>query len=133
MRFTGERSVGASADEVWTALHDHEVLRRVIPGCRQLEQVGVGSFAATLGVQVGPLTDTYRGHFEVHGHASSSTLDVHMEGRGRCGRLELDLQVDLSHAESRTTHLRYDDIHFVIVTNTDPRKSSTVAQRDTFT
>jgi carbon monoxide dehydrogenase subunit G len=108
MRFTGERSVAASAGEVWTGLHDHEVLRRAIPGCRRLEQVGPGSYAATIGVQVGPLSDTYRGHFEVHGHASASSLRVHMEGRGRGGRLELDLQVDLSHADGRTTHLRYD-------------------------
>ncbi len=108
MRFTGERSVAASADEVWRALHDHEVLRRAIPGCRRLEELGPDSYAATIGVQVGPIGDTYRGHFEVHGHASASALRVHMEGRGRGGRLELDLHVELSHHESATTYLRYD-------------------------
>lgn len=108
MRFTGERSVAASAGEVWRALHDHEVLRRAMPGCRHLEPVGTGSYAATIGVQVGPLSDTYRGRIDVHGHPSTSALRVLVEGRGRAGRLELDLHVALSEGQSRTTCLRYD-------------------------
>jgi carbon monoxide dehydrogenase subunit G len=108
MRFTGERSLAASADEVWEALHDHEVLRQAIPGCLDLAPIGPGSCAATLGVRVGPLSDVYRGRFDIHGHPSARSLRVSIEGRGRAGRLELDLQVELSPVHSRTTHLRYD-------------------------
>ena len=108
MRFTGERVLAAAPDDVWTALHDHEVLRRAIPGCRDLAPAGPGAYAATLGVQVGPLADTYRGRFTIVGNLSLSTICVHVEGRGRAGRLELDLQVVLSDAETRGTGLRYD-------------------------
>ncbi|MBV9830175.1 MAG: hypothetical protein JOZ82_01160 [Marmoricola sp.] len=109
MRFTGERTVAASSDEVWTALHDHEVLRRAIPGCRDLAPIGAGSYAATLGVHVGPLADTYRGRFSVVGHLPTSSIRVRVEGRGRAGRLELDLHVALSEAlSSSATRLRYD-------------------------
>lgn len=108
MRFTGERDVAASADEVWRALHDPDVLRRTIPGLRTLTPVGPGDYSATLGVQVGPLSDTYRGLFSVVGHLPTSTIRVHVEGRGRAGRLELDLHVALSDACGRATYLRYD-------------------------
>jgi carbon monoxide dehydrogenase subunit G len=108
MRFTGERNVAASADEVWSALHDPDVLRRTIPGCRDLTPVGAGDYSATLGVQVGPLSDTYRGLFSVVGHLPTSTIRVHVEGRGRAGRLELDLQVALAAACGGSTYLRYD-------------------------
>jgi carbon monoxide dehydrogenase subunit G len=108
MRFTGERNVAASAEEVWAALHDPEVLRRTIPGCRSLSPVGPGDYSATLGVQVGPLSDTYRGLFSVAGHLPTSTIRVHVEGRGRAGRLELDLEVTLSDTIGRATYLRYD-------------------------
>jgi carbon monoxide dehydrogenase subunit G len=108
MRFTGERNVAAPTDEVWSALHDPDVLRRAIPGCRALAPVGPGDYSATLGVQVGPLSDTYRGLFSIDGHLPTSTIRVHVEARGRAGRLELDLRVDLSPVESRATYLHYD-------------------------
>ena len=108
MRFTGERSVAAPADEVWSALHDAEVLRRTIPGCLALAPVGPDSYAATLGVRVGPLVDTYRGRFRVQGRPATSTIRVLVEGRGRLGSLELDLEVLLSDGGPRATCLRYD-------------------------
>jgi carbon monoxide dehydrogenase subunit G len=108
MRFRGERSLEASPDEVWSALHDPDVLRRIIPGCQRLRAVGPDCYDAALGVHVGPLSDTYRGRFDIHGHASAGSLRVHVEGRGRAGRLELDLRVDLAPAASRATSLRYD-------------------------
>jgi carbon monoxide dehydrogenase subunit G len=108
MRFRGERVLAAARDDVWTALHDHEVLRRAIPGCRSLTPAGPGAYAATLGVQVGPLADTYRGRFAIAGHLATSTIRVHVDGRGRAGRLELDLQVVLSEATRKGTGLRYD-------------------------
>jgi carbon monoxide dehydrogenase subunit G len=108
MRFMGERTVSASADEVWTALHDHEVLQRAIPGCRDLAPIGTGSYAATLGVHVGPLADTYRGRFSVAGHLPTSTIRVVVDGRGRAGRLQLDLRVALSEGTGTTTRLCYD-------------------------
>ena len=107
MRFTGERIVAAATDDVWTALHDHEVLRRAIPGCRSLAPAGPGAYAATLGVQVGPLADTYRGRFSIAGHLPMRTIRVHVDGRGRVGQLELDLEVVLSEAGTRGTGLRY--------------------------
>ena len=74
MRFTGERTLEAATDDVWTALHDHEVLRRAIPGCRDLAPIGPGDYAATLGVQVGPLADTYRGRFTHRRAPAESTI-----------------------------------------------------------
>jgi carbon monoxide dehydrogenase subunit G len=108
MRFTGERSVAASAAEVWAGLHDPEVLRRAIPGCQELTPIGRGAYAATLDVHVGPLSDTYRGRFDVRGHPSATSLRVLVVGQGRAGSLEVDLHVDLVRPEKRTTVLRYD-------------------------
>jgi carbon monoxide dehydrogenase subunit G len=68
--------------------------------------VGVGSdtFAATLGVQVGPMADTYRGTFTVS--STPTGLRVAVEARGRCGRLELDLRTHLG-TSCGGTRLRY--------------------------
>ena len=109
MRFTGERQLQTSVEDVWAALHDTDVLRVAIPGCEGLDPLGSGRYAATLAARVGPVADTYRGAFTIEDLRRGSDLRVRVEGRGRCGRLTLDLRVRL--AEGRragTTTLRYD-------------------------
>src|SRR4051812_15350551 len=109
MQFTDVRHVAASAEDVWTALHDREVLRAAIPGCERLSPVSAGRYAATLAARVGRLADTYRGSFVIEDTLPGSELVVSVSGRGRCGTLELDLRVRLEEGRSRgTTALAYD-------------------------
>ena len=109
MRFTDVRRVPASAGEVWTALHDREVLHAVIPGCERLCPVGAGRYSATLAARVGRLVDTYHGTFAIEDTCPGSELVVSVAGRGRWGTLELDLCVRLDEGvEPRTTALVYD-------------------------
>ena len=109
MRFVDVRQVPAPVDQVWAALHDTDVLRRVIPGCERLSAEGPGSYAATLSARVGRLADTYRGDFEIVDLRPGSALVVTVRARGRCGRLELDLQVRLDQGRTASsTSLAYD-------------------------
>jgi uncharacterized protein len=109
MRFTDVRQVPAPAAEVWTALHDSEVLRAAIPGCERLSPTGAGRYSATLAARVGRLADTYRGTFAIDDTHPGSELVVSISGRGRCGTLELDLRVRLSEGRTPgTTALAYD-------------------------
>ncbi len=109
MRFVDVRQVPAPVDQVWAALHDTSVLRRVIPGCERLSAQGSGSYAATLSARVGRLADTYRGDFEIIDLRPGTTLVVRVNARGRCGRLELDLHVRLDRGRTASsTALAYD-------------------------
>ena len=109
MRFNGVRQVQAPIDVVWAALHDREVLRVAIPGCERLSPVGHQRYAATLAARVGPVADTYRGDFAIEDLADGGGLRVLVEGRGRCGQLNLDLRVELEDGRyCDTTSLRYE-------------------------
>ncbi len=108
MRFSGERRVHTPVEQVWEALHDTEVLRASIPGCEELVPLDSGRYAATLAARVGPVADTYRGTFRIEDALPRSELRVGVDGRGRFGRLELDLRVSLAEARSGATVLRYD-------------------------
>lgn len=109
MRFSDVRQVTARTEEVWTALHDLEVLRRAIPGCERLSPAGQGRYSATLAARVGRLADTYQGCFEIDDTCMGSELVVSVAGRGRCGTLELELRVRLDEGLAHgTTALAYD-------------------------
>lgn len=109
MRFDGVRQVQAPINVVWMALHDLEVLRMAIPGCERLSPVGHQRYAATLAARVGPVADTYRGAFAIEDLATGAELRVRVDGRGRCGELQLDLRVELENGRiPGTTALRYE-------------------------
>ena len=109
MRFTGERVLQSPVEELWAALHDSEVLAAVIPGVEELAPLGSGQYAATLAARVGPLADTYRGAFDIVDLRPGRELNVNVEGRGRLGRLSVDLRVRLGEGRRPgTTALRYD-------------------------
>jgi carbon monoxide dehydrogenase subunit G len=109
MRFSDVRQVAASADDVWHALHDREVLSAAIPGCERLSPVGAGQYSAILAARVGRLADTYRGTFAIDDTCPGSELVVSVTGRGRCGTLDLDLRVRLDKGFAPgTTALSYD-------------------------
>ena len=109
MRFTDVRHVPGTTAEVWTALHDTDVLRMAIPGCERLSPVSPGRYSATLAARVGRLADTYRGTFAIDDTCPGSELMVSVDGRGRCGTLEVDLRVRLDEGfEQGTTALVYD-------------------------
>ena len=109
MRFVDVRQVPAPVDHVWAALHDTSVLRRVIPGCERLSPLGPGSYAATLSARVGRLADTYRGDFSIVDLRPGTALVVRVNARGRCGRLDLDLRVQLDRGRTAaSTALAYD-------------------------
>ncbi len=109
MRFTDVRRVAAPIDHVWTALHDPTVLQRVIPGCRTLEATGADRYTATLAASVGRLADTYRGTFSIEDHRPGSELTVRVDGKGLCGRLEVELRVRLHENHPLgSTSLEYD-------------------------
>jgi carbon monoxide dehydrogenase subunit G len=109
VRFSGERQVGTPVEQVWEALHDSEVLRTIIPGCEDLVPLETGRYAATLAARVGPVADTYRGTFSIEDLCALSEIRVRVEGRGRWGRLEVDLRVGLTTGRwPAATSLRYD-------------------------
>jgi carbon monoxide dehydrogenase subunit G len=108
MRFNGEQQVARPVEVVWAALHEREVLRRAIPGCEELVPLEQNRYAATLAARVGPVADTYRGSFSIDDLLPSTQLRVLVDGRGRCGRLELDLRVTLADGrQPGTTALGY--------------------------
>lgn len=109
MRFSGRRQLHTPVEGVWDALHDSAVLRAAIPGCEELEPLGPGEYVATLAARVGPVADTYRGTFAIEDVRPGNRLRVRVVGKGRCGRLEIDLRVSLADGGGPGgTVLRYD-------------------------
>jgi carbon monoxide dehydrogenase subunit G len=61
MDMNGERYLPAPRLDVWQALHDPEILRASIPGCRSLTRIGENAYAASVAFTIGRLSADFTG------------------------------------------------------------------------
>lgn len=61
MEFVGEYRFAATAQQVWVALNDPEVLKRTIPGCDSMARITPTEYAGHVSVSLGPLNAGFDG------------------------------------------------------------------------
>lgn len=61
MKLEGTHKITAPLDAVWRKLMDPAVLRRAMPGCQKLEEIGQHRYRAVLKTGVGPIKGTFNG------------------------------------------------------------------------
>ena len=61
MDISGQYRIAAPRDVVWAALNDPDVLKRCIPGCKELEQRSPTDLAAKVALKIGPISATFTG------------------------------------------------------------------------
>lgn len=61
MDIQGQYRIAAPREVVWAALNDPEVLKRCIPGCKELEQRSPTDLAAKVTLKIGPISATFSG------------------------------------------------------------------------
>lgn len=82
MDISGEYRIGAPREAVWAALLDPEMLRRCIPGCKELERTGDNAFSAKVQIKVGPVSATFTGTVELQDIAAPESLRIVGQGNG---------------------------------------------------
>ncbi len=82
MELTGEYRISAPRETVWKAILDPEMLKRCIPGCKELEQTGDNAYAAKVQVKVGPVSATFAGSVELTDMEAPAGCRIVGQGNG---------------------------------------------------
>lgn len=82
MNFDGERQINADRETVFAALNDPEVLRQSIPGCESLEKTSDTSFAAKVGLKVGPVRAAFTGEVDLEDLNPPESYTITGKGKG---------------------------------------------------
>ncbi len=61
MDMSGQYRIAAPREVVWAALNDPDVLKRCIPGCKELVQKSPTELAAKVGLKIGPISANFTG------------------------------------------------------------------------
>ncbi len=108
MDISGQYRIAAPRDVVWAALNDPEVLKRCIPGCKELEQRSPTDLAAKVALKIGPISATFNGAVTLENLNPPAGYTIVGQGQGGAagfakGRAEVHLtevgtETDLAYA-----------------------------------
>jgi carbon monoxide dehydrogenase subunit G len=65
MEISGQRWLPAPPEVVWETLHDVDMLRMTIPGCKELTQIAPNCFEGSASVGIGVIKGLYKGGLEL--------------------------------------------------------------------
>ncbi len=82
MEIVGEYRIAAPRQQVWAAILDPEMLKRCIPGCKELETTGENAYAAKVQIKVGPVSATFSGTVELTDMDPPSGCRIAGQGNG---------------------------------------------------
>ncbi len=82
MEMSGERTIGATRGEVWSALNDPDVLKGCISGCEEMEKTSETSFVARVVQKVGPVKAKFTGEIELSDIVEGESYRISGKGKG---------------------------------------------------
>ena len=82
MEFVGDYQFKATAEQVWLALNDTEVLKRTIPGCDTMVRVTPTEYAGHVTVKLGPLTAGFDGTISLSELNPPASYRIGVEAQG---------------------------------------------------
>lgn len=103
MDISGQYRIAAPRDVVWAALNDPEVLKRCIPGCKELEQRSPTDLAAKVALKIGPISATFAGAVTLEDLNPPAGYTIIGQGQGgAAGFAKGRARVDLTEAGEET-------------------------------
>lgn len=108
MDIEGQYRIAAPREVVWAALNDPDVLKRCIPGCKELEQRSPTDLAAKVALKIGPISATFTGAVTLQDLDPPAGYTIVGQGQGGpAGFAKGSARVVLTEAEGGETDLTY--------------------------
>jgi uncharacterized protein len=107
MKFEGDHRILARRRDVWSALHDPQVLSRALPGVRELEVTGPDRYALTIEFGVGAVRGVYRGHLALDDEHEFEACTVKANASGSPGSVDATAKIRLGDVNGDGTRLSY--------------------------
>lgn len=108
MDIQGQYRIHAPREVVWAALNDPEILKRCIPGCKELDQRSPTDLAAKVSLKIGPISATFTGAVTLEELNPPAGYTIVGQGQGgAAGFAKGRARVDLAEAGDDATDLTY--------------------------
>lgn len=82
MELQGRVTIAATAQQVWQALNDPEILRQCIPGCEEVQQISPEEMQARVLLRMGPVRARFAGKVKMTDIKPLQGYTLNFEGSG---------------------------------------------------
>jgi hypothetical protein len=107
MQIEGSHQLPVPRSQVWSALHDPQVLANALPGLRALTATGDDQYAITIEFGVGSVRGVYEGSFALTDGRELELCTVRADASGAPGTVHAVAEVRLEDLNGDGTRLRY--------------------------
>lgn len=107
MDVSGSYTLYLPREQVWRALLDPDVLRRVVPGCEELERTGEDRYRGRVRVGVAAVKGTYDGTLRLVDRTPPERCTVVADGKGTRGVIHGESTITLAARDAGTTVVTY--------------------------
>jgi len=106
MKIEGNQELHLPRERIYALLTNPEVLRRCIPGCESLQEVGDSAYAATMRAGVGAIKGNFKGSVRLEDMRPPEHYRIAVEAKGGPGFVKGSGDFDLEEKNSGTL-IRY--------------------------
>ena len=99
LNLEGETKFKIDVESLWYALHEEEILKKVIPGCQELVLKENGEYDVVLKLGVASVKGEYIGKVKLEDIDKPNHYILHASGRGSPGHVEAKMYCHLSETE----------------------------------
>jgi uncharacterized protein len=108
MKISGNYTINANRQDVWTRLLDPDSLSSCIPGVEKLNKTGENEYEMAMNVGVGMIRGTYEGKVRITNINEPTDYTMYVEGSGRPGFVKGTGNIQLEDKGDDTTEITYD-------------------------
>jgi carbon monoxide dehydrogenase subunit G len=108
MQLVGTEEFSYERTTVWEALHDPEVLKKVIPGCQSMELCDNGEYLITLALGVAAIKGEYEGKARLTDHDFPHHYTLQAEGSGNPGFVKINMDCYLDEKGDDKSSMRWE-------------------------
>jgi carbon monoxide dehydrogenase subunit G len=95
VNISGDVEFKLPVEKMWNALHDTEVLKKVIPGCESLTQEENGEYSVKLKLGVAAVKGNYTGKIKLDDIEENKYFILKAEGSGTPGHVDVTMHCKL--------------------------------------
>ncbi len=106
MKIQGHYTLPAKREVVWQLLNDPQRLAACLPGCEQLEAVGVDHYQVRLRLGIAAISGHYTGSVKLTEKKPPVSCRMSVEGRGAAGFVQGEAKIELVR-DGEQTIVRY--------------------------
>ncbi len=102
MKINGEYRFETNPESLWALIMDREVLERITPGIKTLEETDTDSYKAISEVKVGPVRGEFKGNLSLRNKVENESCLVVIDQKSKMGNVVAEIDMHLIGEDGKT-------------------------------